>query len=79
QSIHWLLSQKYDVPLVKMVHTVERQPMTQLHADLLDARVGEAAFMVDRLSYTERDGEKVPVVLFEAVYRENSYYLQAVG
>ncbi|MEM8861505.1 MAG: GntR family transcriptional regulator, partial [Chloroflexota bacterium] len=42
QSIHWLLSQKYDVPLVKMVHTVERQPMTQLHADLLDARVGEA-------------------------------------
>ena len=79
QSIHWLLSHKYNVPLVKMVHTVERQPLTQLYADILDARVGEAAFMVDRLSFTERKGNKVPAVLFEAVYREDSYYLQAVG
>lgn len=79
QSIHWLLSQKHEIPLVKMVHTVERLPLTQLHADLLDAKKGEPAFMVDRLSFTLKGKEKVPAVLFEAVYREDSYYLQAIG
>ena len=78
QSLHWLLSVKYKIPLVKMIHTVERLPLTQLHADLLDAKTGEPAFMVDRLSFTERDGEKVPAVLFEAVYRQDSYYVQAI-
>ena len=71
QSIHWLLSEKHDVPLVKMVHTVERLPLNQLYADLLDAQKGEPAFMVDRLSYTLKGEEKVPAVLFEAVYRED--------
>ncbi|MEM9773964.1 MAG: GntR family transcriptional regulator [Chloroflexota bacterium] len=79
QSIHWLLSQKYNVPLVKMVHTVERLPMKQPYAGYLGAKQGEPAFIVDRLSFTEQDGVKFPAVLFEAVYRENSYYLHAFG
>ena len=79
QSIHWLLTEKYRIPLVKLVHTVERLPLTQLQADLLDAEKGEPAFVVDRLSYTLRGKQKVPAVLFEAVYREDSYYLQAIG
>lgn len=52
QSLHWLLSQKYEIPLVKLVHTVERLPLTQLQADLLDAKKDESAFVVDRLSFT---------------------------
>ena len=79
QSLHWLLSKKYEIPLVKLVHTVERLPLTQLQADLLDAKKGEPAFVVDRLSYTTSGKEKVPAVLFEAVYRADRYYVQAVS
>ena len=79
QSLHWLLSEKFKVPLVKLVHTVERLPLTQLQADLLDAQKGEAAFVIDRLSFTERGGAKVPAVLFEAVYRADRYDVQAIS
>lgn len=79
QSLHWLLSQKYEIPLVKLVHTVERLPLTQLQADLLDTKKGESAFVVDRLSFTAKGKKKVPAVLFEAVYRADQYYVQAVS
>lgn len=79
QSLHWLLSEKYSIPLVKLVHTVERLPLTQLQADLLDAKTGEPAFVVDRMSFTAKGKKKVPAVLFEAVYRADRYYVQAVG
>ncbi|MEM7799284.1 MAG: GntR family transcriptional regulator [Chloroflexota bacterium] len=78
QSIHWLLVEKYKIPLVKLIHTVERLPLTQLQADLLDGEVGNPAFVIDRLSFTGRGNDTVPAVLFEAVYREESYYLHAV-
>lgn len=79
QSIHWLLAEKYKIPLVKLIHTVERLPLTQLQADLLDGQLGNPAFVVDRLSFTMQGNEKVPAVLFEAVYREDSYYLHALS
>jgi len=79
QSIHWLLTHKYRIPLVKMVHTVERLPLTAEQAGLLQANQGDYAFAVDRLSFTVREGERVPAVLFTAVYREDSYYLRAIG
>jgi GntR family transcriptional regulator len=79
QSLHWLLSNKYQIPLVKMVHTVERLPLSQLQADLLDTKKDEPAFSVDRLSFTTSENKKIPAVLFEAVYREDRYYLQAFG
>lgn len=77
QSLHWLLSKKYEIPLVKLVHTVERLPLTELQAELLDAQKGEPAFVVDRLSFTVKGGKQVPAVLFEAVYRADRYDVQA--
>ncbi|MCP5095287.1 MAG: GntR family transcriptional regulator [Chloroflexi bacterium] len=78
QSIHWLLTQKYNIPLVRMVHTVERRPLTPTQADLLHATVNGSAFMVDRLTFTTNGTETIPAVLFQAVYREDNYYLQAL-
>jgi GntR family transcriptional regulator len=77
QSIHWLITQKYKIPLVRLVHTVERQPLDAYQAGVLETAVGSMAFVVDRLTFTTDGSEKIPAVLFQAAYREDNYYLQA--
>ena len=77
QSIHWLLTQKYGIPLVKVVHVVERQPLTSEQSALLQTALGTIAFQVDRLSFTSQNDQTVPAVLFQAVYRADNFYLHA--
>jgi GntR family transcriptional regulator len=76
-SIHWLLIQKYNIPLVRMTHTVEAGSLSAAQSVLLQAEPGATAFFVDRLTYTEKNGEKIPAVWFQAIYVEENYHIQA--
>ena len=76
-SIHRLLTHKYQISLVRMVHTVEVGRLTTKQAELLQTRAGVTAFFVDRLTYTEKDGRKYPAVWFWAIYREDNYNIRA--
>ncbi|WP_420642900.1 GntR family transcriptional regulator [Candidatus Leptofilum sp.] len=77
QSIHWLLTQKFQIPLVKVVHVVARRPLTPEQATLLETAVDTIAFQVDRLSYTSQNEQTIPAVLFQAAYRADNFYLHA--
>ncbi len=76
-SIHWLLIEKYGIPLVRMTHTVEAGCLSEIESKLLRAEAGATAFFVDRLTYTEKSGEKFPAVWFQAIYREDNYHIDA--
>ncbi len=76
-SIHWLLIEKYGIPLVRMTHTVEAGSLSEIESQLLQTQPGATAFIVDRLTYTEKNGEKFPAVWFQAIYREDNYHIDA--
>lgn len=76
QSIHWLLSTKYKIPLVRLVHTVELHNLSKPQAKLLSATAGTRAFTVDRLSFTTHPthpDQKTPAVLFQAIYHQDRH------
>lgn len=77
QSIHWLLTQQFQIPLVKVVHVVERLPLSDEQAVWLETAVNTIAFQVDRLSYTSQNDQTTPAVLFQAAYRADNFYLHA--
>lgn len=77
ESIHWLLVSHYQIPLVRMTHTVEIQSLTPSQAQILQVQAGTRTFFVDRLTYTTNKDEKVPAVWFQAIYRQDNYDLQA--
>ena len=76
-SIHWLLIQKYGIPLVRMTHTVEAGHLSAAESELLQAEPGATAFFVDRLTYTEKNSKKIPAVWYQAIYRQDNYQLRA--
>lgn len=79
QSIHSLLVNKYDIPLVKMTHTVEAGTLTEQHIQQFQStnsknngptnslQIGTAAFFIDRLTYTTRVNTPIPAVWFQAI------------
>ena len=77
ESIHWLLVSHYQIPLVRMTHTVEIQVLTAPQAEMLQVQAGTRAFFVDRLTYTTAQDQKVPAVSFQAIYRQDNYDVQA--
>ncbi len=76
-SIHWLLIEKYNIPLVRMTHTVEVGSLSAEEADLLQSDPETTAFFVDRLTYTEKNGEKFPAAWFQAISPEDNYHINA--
>jgi len=74
-SVHTLMVFKYGVSLVKMSHTVEVGQLSDIHAQHLAAKPDDKAIFVDRLTYTEIDGSRLPAVWFQGIYREDSYDL----
>jgi len=73
-SLHWLFVQKYQIPLVRMEHVAEIEPVDEETAALLQISAGASAFHVDRLTFTINNaGEKVPAVLFQAIYHQEQY------
>lgn len=74
QSLHWLLTEKHRIPLVRLEQVVERRPLTAAEADGLGTIAGADAYAIDRLtSTTGPGGAIVPAVWFRAVHRHDAY------
>lgn len=70
ESIHSLLIDKYNIPLVRARHTIEAHPLTECEIELLQAPPGSAGFFVSRVTYTLNDR---PVTLYQIIYRGDEY------
>lgn len=71
QSIHWLLVHKYELPLVRVTHTVEIRPAEPQIANLLQIPAESRVFAVDRLTYTLVAGEVKTAVYYHALCRSD--------
>jgi len=76
-SIHWLLVHKYQIPLVRLEHTVEIGRLSEAQAEHLKAAPHSDALFIDRLTFTEKDGIRSPAVWYQAIYREDRYSMEA--
>ena len=75
-SIHYLLVEQYEIPLVRLTHTVEMGKLPDAAARELLAEPGQPAFLVDRLTFTrDISGEVRPAVLYRAVFLGDNYDL----
>lgn len=74
ESIHSLLIDKYDIPLVRACHTIEARVLTGEAAELLQVEPGSAGFLVDRVTYTTGDR---PVTWYRTSYRGDEYRFTA--
>jgi GntR family transcriptional regulator len=74
QSIHSLLIDKYDIPLVRACHTIEARTLVGEEAEVLEVAPGSAGFSVDRVTYTV--GEQ-PVTWYRTSYRGDEYRFTA--
>jgi len=74
QSVHWLLVHHYHVPLIRVEHTIEYRPLAEADAARLNARPGEPAYYVDRLTFRAPD---TPAVWYRAVGRGDQYQFRA--
>ena len=70
ESIHHLLIDKYNIPLIKARHTIEAHSLTECEIELLKAQPGSAGFFVSRVTYTLNDQ---PVTLYQIIYRGDEY------
>ena len=76
-SIHALLVHKYQIPMVKMSHTVEAGQLTAAQAELLQATPGTNAFFIERLTTTEKDGVRFPAVWYTGIYLDSHFDIHA--
>lgn len=74
ESIHSLLIDKYDIPLLRACHTVEARVLCEEEAQLLEVEPGTAGFFVDRVTYTTLDR---PVTWYRTLYRGDEYRFTA--
>jgi len=74
QSIHSLLIDKYQVPLIRTCHTIEAHVLSEEEAELLNVDPGSAAFFIDRVTFTSHDR---PGTWYRAVYRGDQYRFTA--
>jgi GntR family transcriptional regulator len=74
QSIHNLLIDKYNIPLIRARHMIEAHVLTAREAEVLQSRTGSAGFFVSRVTYTLNDR---PVTRYQIVYRGDEYRFTA--
>lgn len=74
ESIHDLLTRRYNVPMTRAIHTIEVRLLSHPEAKLLEVSPGTPAFFVDRLTYTIGDR---PAVWYQALYRGDEYHFRA--
>jgi GntR family transcriptional regulator len=74
QSIHNLLIDKFNIPLVRARHTIEARVLTPQEALLLQTQPGSACFFIHRITYTEQNQ---PVTSFSIIYRGDQYRFSA--
>jgi len=73
QSIHQLLIQKYRLPMIRTIHTIEAHVLNDEEAILLEAHSGQTAFYIERLTYTILEGNEFPAVWYLAIYLGEEY------
>jgi len=71
QSLHWLIAVKYAVPLARLEHVVDRQQASEQVADELGLVPGAPVLAIERLTYTENNGDRTPAVWFQSFHRED--------
>lgn len=77
QSVHWLLTVKYAIPLTRIEHSVERQRANAEDARTLQISEGYPVLTIERLTYTEDEDEtRRPAVWFRSVHREHQPNLE---
>jgi GntR family transcriptional regulator len=74
QSIHTLLIDKYNIPLVRACYTIEARVLSEKEADFLQVEAGSAGFVIERVTYTTADK---PVTWYRTVYRGDVYRFSA--
>lgn len=74
QSIHSLLIDKYNIPLVRACYTIEARVLSQEEAAFLQVEPGSAGFAIERVTYST--GEK-PVTWYRIIYRGDVYRFSA--
>jgi len=71
QSIHGLLIDKYNIPLVRACHTIEARALSGQEAQLLGVEEGAACFFVDRITHTTHGR---PGTWYRCLYRGDEYH-----
>jgi GntR family transcriptional regulator len=74
QSIHSLLLDKYNIPLVRACYTVEARVLSKKEVQVLQVEPGAAGFAIERVTYTNEDK---PVTWYRTVYRGDVYRFSA--
>ncbi len=75
-SLHWLLTVKLGIPLVRVDHTVEIAELGPDAAAQLGADPTETAYHIDRLTYTTGPGGPVPAVWYRSIHRGSAYAIE---
>lgn len=75
-SLHWLLTVKLGIPLVRVDHTVEIAELGPEAATDLGADPDETAYHIDRLTYTSGPGGPVPAVWYRSIHRGSAYSIE---
>jgi GntR family transcriptional regulator len=70
QSVHRLLIEKFNIPLIRACHTIEARLLSAGEANLLAVAPGTAGFLVDRVTYTNANRA---VTWLRTVYRGDQY------
>jgi GntR family transcriptional regulator len=76
-SIHRLLVETFQLPLVRMEQSVEIAPAPAQVAELLRVAPASPLFAVERLTYTQRGGARSPAVWFRAYHHDTTLQLLA--
>jgi GntR family transcriptional regulator len=74
QSIHTLLLDKYNIPLIRAWYTIEARVLPPKEAELLQVAPGTASFVVERVTFTTNDR---PVTWYRTIYRGDVYHFTA--
>ncbi len=74
QSIHSLLIDKYNIPLIRACYTIEARVLSQQEAGYLQVEPGSAGFAVERVTYSVNDN---PVTWYRILYRGDVYRFSA--
>jgi GntR family transcriptional regulator len=74
QSIHILLLDKYNIPLVRACYTIEARVLSPQEAEYLKVEPCSASLVVERVTYTLSD---MPVTWYRAIYRGDAYQFTA--
>lgn len=76
-SIHWLLVEKYHLPLLRLSYDIEIIPLPADKFDVFAVNKAVNVFAVDRLSYTQQNDQMRPAIWYQALYRTDDYHFQA--